>query len=359
MPIMLKTLLQSCLFAVTLASCTSSYQPSISVACEEKDAESSIIKWETFPFMDGSLKVYASTNPNNIPLDNPIATTRISEQKIIITTNDSEQRMYYTMIFDDEYPVTTASRNIWIPGTQNFRDIGGYPTHARKNVTWGKIYRSAQLDSVNQQGIKILKGLGIKTIIDLRGDDEHQEYSPCLKKLNIVNAPLHSNSMKRIFERVHSGELCNDSLRKALKLVNIELIENNCKSLKKIFRTLLDPDSYPVVIECSTGKMRTGLVTALLLSSLGVNYELIVQDYELSNNYFNITRSCKYGYSLPENAQEAITALYTSRGDYLDATYEYVTDKYESIDDYMNAKIGLSSKDIKQLRSILLQKPEP
>ncbi len=336
----------------------SSYQPSISVTCEENDTESTVLKWETFPAIDGSLKVYASANPYNIPLERPIATTRISEQRLTISIQSGEQRMYYAMLFNDEFPVMTASRNIIIPGAQNFRDIGGYPTLSREKVTWGKIYRSAQLDSLNQKGTKVLTNLGIKTIIDLRGEEEHNGQRAQLKSFKTIKVPLYSKYLQSTLSRIQSGELANDSLHEIITLINIEIIDRNAKEFKKIFRALMDEKNYPVVIECTTGKMRTGLVTALLLKSLGVSDDIIMQDYELSNTplNFNLTNSYKIGYSLPEPAQEALTTIYTSHGECLYAALDYLLHKYSSMDQYLHKQVGLSNKEIKKLKTILLQK---
>ena len=50
---------------------------------------------------------------------------------------------------------------------------------------------------------------------------------------------------------------------------------------------LAAPALRPAVFHCTAGKDRTGLAAALLLSVLGVDRELILDDYELTN----ITRS--------------------------------------------------------------------
>ncbi len=351
-----KVLLCLCFFAVTFAGC-SSYQPNISVACEENDIQSSVLKWETFPEIEGSIKVYASTNPTNIPLERPIATARISEQKITITSDGITQRMYYTMVFNDEYPVMTASRNVIVPGTQNFRDIGGYTTRSREKIMWGKVYRSAVLDSLDAEGLKVIHGLNIKTIIDLRDEDTRKPQSTFHKDLNVVHIPLKSNYYQCTMDCLRRGEISTDSIYEIVRKIHIEFVEQNSKELKTFFKTLLHPHNYPLVIECNTGTLRTGLVTALLLKALGVNNETIIQDYELSNNrqYFDLTQSYRYGYLLPEPVQEALTSIYTSNADCLDATFEYLTHKYNSIDNYLHKQIGLSQKDLKQIRSILLQ----
>lgn len=357
---MLRTLSCVCVVAMGLVGCRSSYQPSISVACEEDEAKSSVIRWETFPAINGLLKVYASTNPGNIPLDNPIATTHISEQMITITASGVEQRMYYTMIFDDEFPVMTASRNVIVPGVQNFRDIGGYPASGPQNsVTWGKLYRSAQLDSISPVGVKVLEGLGIKTILDLRDKKEYKEYPSSLKQFKVMSVPVSSAYINEVLTQIHEGRISADSVSQIITRINIDLVDNFGKELRKIFRILSDEGNYPLVIQCSTGQIRVGLVTAFLLDMLGVNTDVIVRDYELSKYYYDVRESCKYGYSLPEEAQEALTALHAPQGDYLDETLEYLASKYNSVDNYLSREVGVSKRDIKQLRSILLQKQEP
>lgn len=43
-----------------------------------------------------------------------------------IITEDPSQRYYYMMVFNNKYRVRVATRNVNIPGVQNFRDLGGY-----------------------------------------------------------------------------------------------------------------------------------------------------------------------------------------------------------------------------------------
>jgi hypothetical protein len=50
-----------------------------------------------------------------------------------------------------------------------------------------------------------------------------------------------------------------------------------------ILRVLADGDRLPAVIQCNSGKDRTGIVVALLLELLGVPDETIVADYALTD----------------------------------------------------------------------------
>ena len=146
---MYKNLLSWLTVLVLFPSCSKT-PPNISVVCEENNVGNCIIKWETAPLIHGQVKVYASANPELIPETMPIAAAPISEGKMVIVTDDPSRRYYYTMVFNNKYRVKVATRNINIPGIQNFRDLGGYRSSTTgKNVRWGMLYRSAQIGIVS------------------------------------------------------------------------------------------------------------------------------------------------------------------------------------------------------------------
>lgn len=138
---MYKNLLNLLALVVLLPSCSGT-APRISVVCEENNVGNCIVKWEMTPPIKGSVKVYASTDPDRIPEDVPVAMADISDLKMTVITTDPTQRYYYSLVFGDKYRIKIATRNINIPGIQNFRDLGGYPSYTtRKEVRWGMLYR--------------------------------------------------------------------------------------------------------------------------------------------------------------------------------------------------------------------------
>lgn len=58
---------------------------------------------------------------------------------------------------------------------------------------------------------------------------------------------------------------------------------DDCKSIyKQIFYVMTNSDHFPMVVGCSFGKDRTGIVSALVMSLAGCQDELIVSEYSQS-----------------------------------------------------------------------------
>jgi protein tyrosine/serine phosphatase len=351
---MYRNLLNWLTILLVLPSCSGT-SPTISVVCEENNVGNAIIKWETAPILKGQVKVYASTSPDFIPEENPVATINIAKGKKTIVTNDPSQRYYYLMVFNNRYRVRVAARNVNIPGIQNFRDLGGYKSATGKHVRWGKLYRSAQIDSLNCFALRKLQNLGIKTILDLRSESELHNTPPLQKGFNVVHIPINTGDMEHILHGIQQEKIKTDTIYHMVEAMNRELVAKYQKEYKEIFDILLDKNSYPVVIHCSSGKGRTGIVSALILASLDVNADIIMEDYRLSNDYFNIPKASKYAYNLPVNSQEAITTLFSAKEDFLNAAKDEIERKYGDVPTYLRKAIGLQSEDIHRLRTILLE----
>lgn len=353
---MYRNLLNLLACVLLLPACNSS-TPHISIVCEENNVGNSIVKWEMAPLIKGNVKVYASTDPDNIPEENPVAIADIAAQRMTIVTTDPTQRYYYMLVFNEKHRVKIATRNVNIPGIQNFRDLGGYPSYPnKKQLRWGMLYRSAQIDSLECYSRRELQNIGIRTIIDLRAEAELKGHTPLQPGFNVVHIPIATGDMEETLKGIEEKTIQGDTVYRIVERMNRELVTNYHKEFRRMFDILLDKDNYPVVIHCTSGKGRTGIAAALILAAIDVNSDIIMEDYRLSNDYFNIPRASKHAYQLPACSQEAITTLYSAREDFLNAAKEEVERQYGDVETYLQKAIGLKKEEIKRLKGILLEK---
>jgi protein-tyrosine phosphatase len=129
-----------------------------------------------------------------------------------------------------------------------------------------------------------------------------------------------------------------------------------------ILRRLAAGD-VPAVEHCSSGKDRTGVFSAILLTALGVPREVVIQDYLLTTRYLLAPDSIEkttadlqkiLGLSEPPDAA-TVQALMTTKPGTLDATFESLDKTYGSFDSYLQNALKISDSDLAALRQRLLE----
>ena len=351
---MYKNLLNGLALTLLLSAC-GRVTPHITAACEEDSASNSIImKWETRPAIEGEVKVFASTDPDHIRENRPVATAPIANQWMTIANNQPSQRHYYTLLFNDRYRVRVASRTVNVPGVQNFRDLGGYPVYAQhKRIRWGMLYRSARIDLSQPATRDKLNHLGIRTVIDLRTPSESPLPADTLPgQPRVVHIPIPVDCLTDILDDIDQQRIQPDTIGRIVERINRHIVAANAPAFRQMFDILLDKENYPAVIQCSTGKGRTGIASALVLNALGVNDDDIMTDYRLSR--FNIPTAISYVYELPVRSQEALITLFSARENFLNAAKDEIERTYGSVDEYLTKAVGLQKDELKDLRKILL-----
>ncbi len=151
-------------------------------------------------------------------------------------------------------------RWIQIDGTGNVRDMGGWKTESGKTVKYGMLYRGQNIDNISDTGIATIKQLGLKTEFDLRY--ERQKFQKTGTGMNYVFLDTYAQ-YDRIFWQDYEDEV------KA--------------NYKRIFELLSDESNYPFYTHCSAGADRTGTFAFLTNGLLGVSYEDLTRDFELTS----------------------------------------------------------------------------
>jgi protein-tyrosine phosphatase len=180
-----------------------------------------------------------------------------------------------------------------LQGAPNFRDLGGLPTMDGRRVRHGVVFRSEGPAHFNAGDVTKLSGLGLRTVCDLRSEGERQAHPN-----HWCDQDLLLNIDMNIDLRVAGNEAwdlvrANPTVEggRAAMAYNYRGLG---RAMQAPFRTLvdhmLDQRGVPVLIHCTGGKDRTGVIVALLLHALGVPAEEIHADYELSSRFTGGTR---------------------------------------------------------------------
>ena len=69
-------------------------------------------------------------------------------------------------------PMDTEARLVPLEGSFNFRDLGGYPGAGGRTTRWGRLYRADALHELTPGDVDRLRGMGLRTVVDLRTERE-------------------------------------------------------------------------------------------------------------------------------------------------------------------------------------------
>ncbi|MDR1562906.1 MAG: tyrosine-protein phosphatase [Dysgonamonadaceae bacterium] len=244
-----------------------------------------------------------------------------------------------------------------ITGAPNFRDIGGYPTIDGKHTTWRKIFRSQTLSYLTDDDTATIKALGIKTVIDFRGDDEVRNAPSKLPKgVYTVRIPITvetGNDTTNIMQLLMSGALDSAQCVSFMEHTNRDFVNTFQYQYKTFFNILLNSENYPLIFHCTAGKDRTGFAAAILLSALDVEWDTIMEDYMLTNNHLNMQSLIS---NIPAESLPAFRQMLIVKPNYLNAAKDEITKRYGIIDNYLLIEMGIGKSEKEILKKILTTK---
>lgn len=175
-------------------------------------------------------------------------------------------------------------------GFHNARDLGGLPTVDGGMTRFGGVVRSADPRFVTAAGWAVARDAGLGTVIDLRNADEirpepHTVHTggatpptaidPTVPEpTERVEVPLDDAEDTEFWAAI--GEL------DGTPLYYRPFLEHKAARCAAVITTIARCGSNGVLVHCSAGRDRTGLVTLLLLALAGVVPDDIAEDYERS-----------------------------------------------------------------------------
>ncbi len=350
---MFQRIISFCCCVFVLVGCSTN-APDIHTLCLRDRIGNYLIKWETNPPIEGTVKIYVSDNPERFSKKDPAVYANISQGIATYVTNDNMTRQYFRLTFNDKYSQVVGARAVMMDSVQNLRDMGGYFNSRNKMVRWGKVYRSGDISRLSIIDFMRLKKLDLKTVIDLRSLEEMSASPLALPDVKVISIPLTGGNLTDIEPFLREGRVRKGDAVVYMQDLYIKFITENSEAFTKALEVFLDKDNYPILFNCSLGKDGTGLLAAMLLTSLSVSDETIMSDYLSSNDYIILQRYAPLARHLSQDSQEAITVLLTANESFVDPLLKRIKNEYGSMENFLSTELGMTDKDRDKLKDILL-----
>ena len=224
--------------------------------------------------------------------------------------------------------VNTPIRYISAGNVINMRDLGGQVNADGDKVKYELVYRGAALDEytshVDDVAREVFDYLGMNSEIELRGGMNHS-----FTGWDENNPNVH----------YITGAMYQEIL---------SLSNEQKEQYKSTFEAMADINNYPFYFHCSAGADRTGTFAYLLYGLLGVSYDDIRPEYELTSfSAIGVRPADDY-----------------HQGFALDTTNELMIEQYgggtgnlqTAIENFLKSYIGLSGETLEAIKNIMLDK---
>ncbi|WP_205809781.1 tyrosine-protein phosphatase [Burkholderia sp. Ac-20365] len=240
---------------------------------------------------------------------------------------------------------------------ENFRDVGGtaagYPTVDGRVVRRNAFFRSNALTE-NTADAAVLNSLGIAAVYDLRTPGEIERASdvlPANAQYMKINVTGREDLMMPAADSAGSAASAMENAQRQYVMDPVH---------RMAFGSLLSQLAStpgPQLIHSRAGKDRAGWAAALLLSIANVPFDIIMQDYLLSNTYLansisaSVEARRQEGGDLAANIEKTLASVQSS---FLQASFDQVQASYGTMSGYLTRGLGLAQSTVDNLRDRLL-----
>lgn len=273
------------------------------------------------------------------------------------------------------YEILLENQIVELEGVRNARQLGGLPAADGRTVREDRLIRSASLADATETDIETLtNAYALAAVIDLR-DEAAVETSPdpAIAGVAAYHFNVWPNAQQSADAAGARREEQDDWVTYRLDLLNrvqsldltqyadnmyggFALNDASIEGYHEMFRVLLKTGDGSVLYHCAHGKDRTGVATVLILSALGVDRDIIVQEYLLTNQdayYAGRLETYLEQARLETDDEEllrGVAMLKAVDGFYLERYFKAIDDNYGSMEHYLREAMELGESELNTLR---------
>lgn len=329
--------------------------PPLDASVERQENDDLLIRWR---INSDSVRIYKGTD--GIRQESLLVEVS-GKKEALISGLAPRSRYYFELCFEggegDGQRIVVSEAILALQGASNLRDLGGYRTDDGRRTKWGLIYRSSELSTLTDDDFEYLLNLGIKQVCDLRTRQEIERRANRLpKELIALHKPIYKELPVGGWDFILNLHRLEETW---LRGYTEHIIDQKAQAFGDLLRFLADANHLPIVIHCTAGKDRTGVLLALLLLALGVPEETVIADYSLSNLYYETLRQKMESDMMPlyrlKLTDKHLQPIFVANPAIMQATLKHIKDKYGSVMAYLRDAAGVEDEIIERLRTNLLQ----
>lgn len=263
---------------------------------------------------------------------------------------------------------TSAGRQIQLDGASNVRDVGGHRTSDGRTVLHGRLFRADALHGLTDTDLERLAELGIGTAIDFRTRSEVELDGPDRLPDGVERCwlPVDSGNVDAIYRVISDGDpeqvhavLGEGRAERFLAELTRRFVSDPTDRSRfgTALRTIAERSDRPTLFHCTAGKDRTGWMTAIVLTTLGVPREDVIADYLRSNELNRDVNAALLG-RLRSSGRATVAGLIEplleQQPDYLHAAFDEVDATFGSFPHFLADGLGVDQPTAERLRTTLL-----
>lgn len=270
--------------------------------------------------------------------------------------------------------LTLSTQAITFDAIPNARELGGYRMDDGKSIRHGLLLRGGYLTNASDADISRLSNeFHLRHVFDFRSETE-RDYQPDREIPGARNTwmptlDMYTDQKIESFPAEAYRDLPNFLLSAAFtdkgKQLAADLypsmIDNEYTQLQyaSFIQQIVNTPDGAIYWHCSQGKDRTGLGAAFLLAALGASRQLIIDDFDLSNEaYRELLTGIKQKVIERGGGDDELEVIQAFIGvstrNFIN-TLGIIDNKYGGMNNYLRNQLMVSDSDIDTLRTRFLE----